>query len=78
MTILRSYSLSLFREKYEQSVQHILYISVLLLAEYTRGAKQVMKAKFVCNIHNVVIFSIATTVIKANTTSTFNNEPKDE
>src|SRR5919106_5085580 len=29
-----------------------------------------MKAKFVCNIHNVVIFSIATTVIRLNTAST--------
>ena len=49
---------------------------MLLLAEYTRGAKQVMKAKFVCNIHNVVIFSIATTVIRLNTTSTSIMTPK--
>ena len=28
-----------------------------------------MKAKFVCNIHNVVMFSIATTVISLNTIS---------
>jgi hypothetical protein len=34
------------------------------------GAKQVMKAKCVCIIHNVVIFSIATTVIRLNTIST--------
>ncbi len=29
-----------------------------------------MKVKFVCNIHNVVMFSIATTVIRLNTVST--------
>jgi hypothetical protein len=40
------------------------------------GAKQVMKAKCVCNIHNVVIFSIATTVIKLNTASTSIMNPK--
>jgi hypothetical protein len=35
-----------------------------------------MKAKCVCNIHNVVIFSIATTVIKLNTASTSIMNPK--
>jgi hypothetical protein len=40
------------------------------------GAKQVMKANCVCNIHNVVIFSIATTVIRLNTTSTSIMTPK--
>jgi hypothetical protein len=35
-----------------------------------------MKAKFVCNIHNVVIFSIATTVIRLDTTSTSIMTPK--
>src|SRR5215213_7553477 len=35
-----------------------------------------MKAKWVCNIHNVVIFSIATTVIKLNTISTIIMTPK--
>ena len=35
-----------------------------------------MKAKCVCNIHNVVIFSIATTVIKLNTVSTLIMTPK--
>jgi hypothetical protein len=40
------------------------------------GAKQVMKVKCVCNIHNVVIFSIATTVIRLNTTSTSIMSPK--
>jgi hypothetical protein len=40
------------------------------------GAKQVMKAKCVCNIHNVVMFSIATTVIRLNTISTSIMTPK--
>ena len=35
-----------------------------------------MKAKWVCNIHNVVMFSIATTVIKLNTISTLIMNPK--
>src|SRR5215216_2633554 len=35
-----------------------------------------MKAKCVCNIHNVVMFSIATTVIKLNTISTLIMNPK--
>ena len=35
-----------------------------------------MKAKCVCNIHNVVIFSIATTVIRLNTISTSIMTPK--
>jgi hypothetical protein len=35
-----------------------------------------MKAKCVCNIHNVVIFSIATTVIRLNTASTSIMTPK--
>jgi hypothetical protein len=35
-----------------------------------------MKVKCVCNIHNVVIFSIATTVIRLNTTSTSIMSPK--
>jgi hypothetical protein len=35
-----------------------------------------MKAKCVCNIHNVVIFSIATTVIRLNTISTIIMTPK--
>src|SRR5215218_9932899 len=41
-----------------------------------KGAKQEMKAKWVCNIHNVVMFSIATTVIKLNTISTLIMNPK--
>src|SRR5215211_3380998 len=35
-----------------------------------------MKAKCVCNIHNVVMFSIATTVIRLNTISTLIMTPK--
>jgi hypothetical protein len=35
-----------------------------------------MKAKCVCNIHNVVMFSIATTVIRLNTISTIIMTPK--
>src|SRR5215218_528429 len=35
-----------------------------------------MKAKCVCNIHNDVMFSIATTVIKLNTISTLIMNPK--
>src|SRR5215217_3424936 len=35
-----------------------------------------MKAKWVCNIHNVVMFSIATTVIRLNTISTLIMNPK--
>src|SRR5919106_3094682 len=35
-----------------------------------------MKAKCVCNIHNVVMFSIATTVIRLNTVSTLIMTPK--
>ena len=35
-----------------------------------------MKAKCVCNIHNVVIFSVATTVIRLNTISTIIMTPK--
>jgi hypothetical protein len=41
-----------------------------------KGAKQVMKAKCVCNIHNVVMFSIDTTVIRLNTISTLIMTPK--
>ena len=40
------------------------------------GAKQVTKPKCVYNIHNVVIFSIATTVIRLNTISTLIMTPK--
>src|SRR5215217_6458688 len=41
-----------------------------------KGAKQVMKAKCVCNVHNVVMFSIDTTVIRLNTISTIIMTPK--
>ena len=44
--------------------------------EGEKGAKQVMKAKCVCNIHNVVMFSIDTTVIRLNTISTLIMTPK--
>ncbi|MDQ3851613.1 MAG: hypothetical protein M3299_02135, partial [Thermoproteota archaeon] len=53
--------------------------SVLLLADEGQKrerAKQVMKPKCVCNIHNVVMFSIATTVIRLNTISTLIMTPK--
>jgi hypothetical protein len=38
--------------------------------------KEEVKAKFVCNIHNVVMFSIATTVIRVNTISRLIMSPK--